>query len=61
MLTAFTSQGYRYSWHQTAPDHQITAPEISRYMMVGSTVRDLSITLTFYEVSIVILISPVQV
>ena len=34
MLSAFTSQRYLYSWHQTVPDHQITAPEISRYMMV---------------------------
>ena len=50
-----------FSWHQTAPDHQITAPEISKHMMVGSTVRHLSITLTFYDVAIVILISPVQV
>ena len=61
MLSAFASQRYMYSWHQTAPDHQITAPEISRYMMVGSTVRHLSITLTFYDVAIVILMSPVQV
>lgn len=61
MLSAFTSQRYLYSWHQTVPDHQITAPEISKHMMVSSTVRHLSITLTFYDVSIVILISPVQV